>query len=158
MNKYWNSVSVPTLATFEDKQSSCDDGLRRSSSIFVVGLFLNNLFESNQCLEAKGLAQRYNWNGKAKQCDTDILVAKNYDQQKLIHLIVSIYNGIPEHFDILRCHSAISEHDLKTFMQRVLLIPRLYTILEVNCLSFELQEVRCIYRMFVSYKREYAKE
>lgn len=110
-----------------------------SSSIEIVGLFMKNLFEYNSSLETEGLAQRY---GSNFQAEHDILVAKQYDQRKLIHLIISIYNGIPEHFDILRCCSTTTKHDLDSFMRRVLLMPRLYVILEVNCLSFELQEVR----------------
>lgn len=109
-----------------------------SSSIEIVGIFMKNIFESNYFLETEQLAQRYEL---PFQLEHDILIAKQYDQQKLIHLIISIYNGIPEHFDILRCCSATTEHDLNSFMRRVLLIPRLYVILEVNRLSFELQEV-----------------
>lgn len=110
-----------------------------SSSIENVGLFLEKIFESNCSLETERLAKRYELHF---QLEHDILIAKQYDQQKLIHLIISIYNGIPEHFDILRCCSTTTEHDLNSFMRRVLLVPRIYLILEVNRLSFELQEVR----------------
>lgn len=110
-----------------------------SSSIEIVGLFMENLFKSDGSLEKEGLAQRYESNFQAEH---DILVAKQYEQRKLIHLIISIYNGIPEHFDILRCCSTTTKHDVNSFMRRVLLMPRLYLILEVNRLSFELQEVR----------------
>ena len=109
-----------------------------SSSIEIVGYYMKKIFESNYSLETEHLAQRYELPVELEQ---DILIAKQYDQQKLIHLIISIYNGIPEHFDILRCCSTTTEHDLNSFMRRVLLIPRLYLILEVNRLSFELQEV-----------------
>ena len=114
---------------------------RSSSSISAVGSFLNDIFESKPCLEAEGLAQRYQWNVRAQYLESDLLVAKNYTQSQLIHLIISVYNGIPEHFEILRCQSTTTEHDLRRFMKRVLLLPRLYIIVEVNVLSFDLQEV-----------------
>lgn len=118
------------------KQSPSKDDIT-SSSIYVIGSFLKELFLSDNSLE-EHLAQRYDRNIK---CDMDIIVAKGCSQKQLIHLLVSIYNGIPEYFDILRCHSATTVQDLRAFMDRVILIPRLYVIVEVNLLSFELQEV-----------------
>ena len=121
-------------------QPQSDDPAVMSSSINVIGSFMNDLFLQDGTL-GKKLAQRYVWNAESMKREMDIIVARKSGQRELIHLLVSVYNGIPEYFDILHCHSTTTEQELRAFMNRVLLIPRQYVILEVNHLSFEQQEV-----------------
>ena len=67
-----------------------------------------------------------------------------YSQGQLIRLIVSIYNGVPEAFEVFHCHPASTEEELSRFLKRVAKHPLQYLVLEVNRLPFKLQEV-CVY-------------
>ena len=62
-------------------------------------------------------------------------------QAQLIHLIISIYDGVPESFEVFRCHSSSSKEELSLFLKRMAKHPLQYLILEINQLSFKLQEV-----------------
>ena len=62
-------------------------------------------------------------------------------QAQLIHLIISIYDGVPESFEVFRCHSSSSKEELSLFLNRMAKHPLQYLILEINQLSFKLQEV-----------------
>ena len=67
-----------------------------------------------------------------------------YSQAQLIRLIVSIYNGVPEAFEVLHCHPSSTEEEVGLFMERVAKHPLQYLVLEINRLPFKLQEV-CVY-------------
>ena len=62
-------------------------------------------------------------------------------QAQLIHLIISIYDGVPESFEVFRCHSSSSKEELSLFLSRMAKHPLPYLMLEINQLSFKLQEV-----------------
>ena len=64
-----------------------------------------------------------------------------YSQAQLIRLIVSIYDGVPETFEVFRCHPSSTKEELSLFLKQVSKHPLQYLILEVNRLSFKLQEV-----------------
>lgn len=68
-----------------------------------------------------------------------------YSQAQLIQLIVSIYNGVPEAFEVFRCHTSSTKEELSLFLQRVAKHRLQYLILDVNRLPFILQEVRMLY-------------
>ena len=68
-----------------------------------------------------------------------------YSQAQLICLIVSLYDGVPEAFEIFRCHPLSTEEQLSLFLNRVAEHALQYLILEVNQLPFKLQEVCCVY-------------
>jgi len=72
-----------------------------------------------------------------------------YSQAQLICLIISIYNGVPEAFEIFRCHPSSTEEELRVFLKRVAEHPLQYLILEVNRLPFKLQEVRLYYVVYI---------
>ena len=65
-----------------------------------------------------------------------------YSQAQLIRLIIFIYNGVPEAFEIFRCHPSTTEEELRVFLKQVAKHPLQYLILNVNNLPFKLQEVR----------------
>ena len=65
----------------------------------------------------------------------------NYNQTKLIQMIITIYNGIPQPFEFFHCFPDTSEEELHLFMKRAARHPHQYLLLEVNNLPFKLQEV-----------------
>ncbi len=129
----------------------------------TVGLFLQRLFDNGEvelpeCL----LPQRYNpkfshqirsssKSGMPEVEETPHVLHKTpgYTQNQLIRLIVEIYGGPPEAFEVLHCRPTTSEQDLKLFIKRISMHPsRKYLILEVNALPYKLQEVH-MYKMLL---------
>ena len=71
-------------------------------------------------------------------------IAPDFTHSDLVGLVLRIYGGPPEPFEILHCKSSTTEEDVKLFMKRVHRHPRQYLVLEVNHLPFQLQEVETI--------------
>lgn len=69
-------------------------------------------------------------------------IGPNYNQLQLTKMVVGIYNGLPQPFEVLRCHHDTSEEEINLFMERAIRHPRQYLVLQVNNLPFQLQEVR----------------
>ena len=67
--------------------------------------------------------------------------ALDFTQGELIGLVLRIYGGPPEPFELLHCDNYTTEDDVKLFIKRVCQHPRRYLVLEVNQLPFQLQEV-----------------
>ena len=70
--------------------------------------------------------------------------ALNFTQGELVELVLRIYGGPPEPFELLHCNSFTTEEEVKLFMKRVYQHPRQYLVLEFNHLPFQLQEVYCM--------------
>ena len=68
-----------------------------------------------------------------------------YSQAQLIQLIVSIYDGVPETFEVFHCYPSSTKEELSFFLKRVAKHRLQYIILEVNRLPFILQEVCMCY-------------
>lgn len=66
----------------------------------------------------------------------------SYSQAELIQIIVSIYDGVPESFEVFRCRPSSTEEELSLFLKRVAKHPLQFLLLNVNHLPFKLQEVR----------------
>lgn len=60
---------------------------------------------------------------------------------ELIQLIFTIYDGIPEPFEVFYCQNLPTQNELDLFLERALRFPRQYIMLEVNKLPYHLQEV-----------------
>ena len=67
--------------------------------------------------------------------------APNFQQLQIVQLIVGIYNGVPESFEVFYCHFSSTEEELSLFLERIEREPLRYLILEVNNLPSPLQEV-----------------
>ena len=67
--------------------------------------------------------------------------APKYRQSQLVWLIISIYSGVPESFEVFHCRPTSTEEELSLFLERVAKQPLRYLVLEVNKLPFRLQEV-----------------
>ena len=112
----------------------------------VVGEFLrmvfNNLSLPKRCGE--GLFQSLTFSQHSSEPSQLLHYCPRYSQAQLIRLIVSIYNGVPEAFEIFHCHPSSTEEELSLFLKRVAKHPLQYLILKVNQLPFKMQEV-CVY-------------
>ena len=115
----------------------------------VVGVFLGMVFNNHSLPKHCGecLSHCYSSSQHFSSERTQPLVlhyCPGYTQAQLIRLIVSIYNGVPEAFEVFHCHPSSTEEDLGLFLKRVAKHPLQYLILKVNQLPFKLQEV-CVY-------------
>ena len=114
----------------------------------VVGRFLGMVFSNhslpNHC--GGGLHPLYSSAQLSFPEPTQLLhYCPGYSQAQLICLIVSLYDGAPEVFEVFRCHPMSTEEELSLFLNRVAKHSLHYLILEVNQLPFKLQEVWFVY-------------
>lgn len=66
----------------------------------------------------------------------------SYSQLDFLCLILGVFSGLPEAYQVLRCHSNTTEEELSLFLKRVEQRHTHYLMLDVNKLPFKLQEVR----------------
>ena len=111
----------------------------------IVGKFLGDLLQnhtlpqhSTQAIQQPSSATQF--------CDPPytnqfLHHAPKYGQSQLVRLIVSIYGGLPESFEVFHCQASSTKEELALFLERVERKPLRYLILEVNKLPFRLQEV-----------------
>ena len=125
------------------------------SPMEVVGSFLTNLFQVLNGETYSQLPKRYNDDLSQFSCSPTTPLspqpeeefvnvlhsALDFTQGELIGLVLRIYGGPPEPFELLHCDNYTTEDDVKLFMKRVYQHPRRYLVLEVNHLPFQLQEV-----------------
>ena len=121
----------------------------------VVGTFLEKVFSNhslpNRC--GVGLSRSYYLPQPSSLKLPQLLhYCPRYSQAQLIQLTVSIYNGVPDTFEVFRCHPSSTEEELSLFLKRVAKHPLNYLILEVNRLPFRLQEV-CRYHTVCTRKQ-----
>ena len=57
-------------------------------------------------------------------------------------VIVGIYDGVPESFEVFHCSPCSTEEELKLFLSRTGKHPLKFLVLQVNRLPYKLQEVR----------------
>ena len=75
------------------------------------------------------------------ECSQVLHSCPGFTQNELIPMILSIFDGVPEPFQIFRCQSSSTQEELDLFLQRAAKFPITHLILEVNKLPFQLQEV-----------------
>ena len=120
-----------------------------TSPMQTVGSFLGHLFKNLE-LSNHSLKRRRRSSSLVRSVSsqsTHILHScKGYTQSQLLRLIITIYGGVPEAFEVFHCRPTTTEEDLGLFLnpRRATKRPFQYLILEVNCLPYELQEV-CTY-------------
>ena len=64
-----------------------------------------------------------------------------YSQTDFLCLILNLFSGIPESYQVLRCQATTTEEELSLFLKRVEKHHAHYLMLDVNKLSFKQQEV-----------------
>ena len=65
----------------------------------------------------------------------------DFTQKELVALILNIFGGVPEAFQIFHCQASATLEELDLFLQRTMKFPIKHLILEVSELPFHLQEV-----------------
>jgi len=125
-----------------------------TSPMEVVGSFLSNVFQIFNRESPHPLPKRYQDDlsqfSSSKTTPLSLQheefvhvlhIALDFTHSELVGLLLRIYGGPPEPFEVLHCTSSTTEEDVKLFMKRVHRHPRKYLVLEVNHLPFQLQEV-----------------
>lgn len=122
-----------------------------STYMHVVGTFLSELFKtigvSAQSPSRRRPAGSASSHTTLPQSTHVLHSCCGFSQNQLVRLIISIYGGIPEPFEVFRCHSTTTEEELRLFLnpKRPTRHPFQYLMLEVNNLQYQLQEVRELY-------------
>ena len=111
-----------------------------------VGQFLAQLFpaEDQLFLEPRRFFLRYPPHNESylSMRENYLHKALGFSQEQLIRLMVEIYQGPPEPYEILHCRSTTSEETLRLFFERIQKHALKYIILDVDKLPFQLQEVK----------------
>ena len=114
----------------------------------VVGSFLHHLFsleDAKHWLLPICSSSRYSETIQSSASSSQLVsvlhCATDYTQSMLIRLVLEIYSGPPEAFEIFHCKPETSEQEVKLFMKRMSHYPRQYLILEINRLPYQRQEV-----------------
>ena len=117
-------------------------------SIKIVGAFLNFLFEDHtlphRCHVTSPLFRPCSITESLSLIQDFVQLlhfCPGYTQGGLIRVIIGLYSGVPESFEVFHCRSNTTEGELNLFLKRVAKFPLQYLILEVNKLPYKLQEV-----------------
>lgn len=112
----------------------------------VVGRFLGMLFNNHtlpkRCGEGFSRPRSVSRLSISTEPTQLLHYCPRYSQTQLVRLIVSIYDGVPEAFEVFHCRPSSTEEELGLFLKRAAKHPLQYLILEVNRLPFKLQEVQ----------------
>ena len=110
----------------------------------IVGTFLAQLFNNSQ-LSCHFLNKRRpsGIQSTSTQSAQILHSCPGYSQSQIIRLIIHIYGGVPEAFEVLRCRSNTTKEEIQLFLnpRRAMKRPFQFLILEVNKLTSQLQEV-----------------
>ncbi len=115
----------------------------------VVGSFLDSIFNKDgvaDCslpMRSETISgSRYQMLTSSSPISSTFHSAPGFTQGQLIRLILEVYGGSPNAFQVLRCTPVTVEQDLRLFMKRATQHPMCqYLVLGVNTLPFQLQEV-----------------
>ena len=55
---------------------------------------------------------------KCVQFQEVVYYAPHYDNERLLLLLIEIYNGVPESYEVFHCNEESAEDDLKLFLHR----------------------------------------
>ena len=127
-----------TLTTEEKKSGN--------TPMHVVGSFLAALFQNFE-LSTYTLKHRRPSSllshSPSSQSAHILHSCQGFTQSQLLRLIISIYGGVPEVFEVFHCRHNTTEEELRLFLnpKRATKRPFQYLILEVNRLPYQLQEV-----------------
>jgi len=126
-----------------------------NTPMHLVGSFLAALFRNFE-LSSHSLKRRRPSTlisrSSSSQSTHFLHSCQGFTQSQLLRLIISIYGGVPEVFEVFHCRQNTTEEDLKLFLnpKRATKRPFQYLILEVNRLPYQLQEVCDTVLMLVS--------
>ncbi|XP_065828093.1 uncharacterized protein [Oscarella lobularis] len=108
-----------------------------------VGTFLKRLVEDKDLFTRLYPARRRQRTSERSKPGKSHVVhlAYGFNLDQLLKLILQIYDGFPESYEMLRCTKKITKGDVELFMKRIQQFPyRQFTFVQVEELSIELQE------------------
>lgn len=109
------------------------------SPMLVVGQFLNDLLLNHT------LPQSVYPPGRNSSSSDDfsqpLYSCPHYTQKDFLCLILRIFSGVPESYQVLRCQASTTEEELSIFLKRAENCHGQYLMLNINTLPFKLQEV-----------------
>ena len=129
--------------------------LESSPAMEAVGSFLHKLITEHE-MAKYALKVRHPYRQLSRsissQASTILNLCHTLSPAQLLALIVNSYNGVPESFQLLRCHSSTSEEELQLFLNRVVQHPYQYMVIGVEKLRYDLQEVCLLFYFFCVHK------
>ena len=147
---YYYLLIVQTLLPNKAEFIEGDPG--EDTPMHVVGAFLSALYDNFELSTHSLTLKRCRTPSMASKAlsnqSTHILHScQGFSQSQLIRLIISVYGGVPEPFEVLHCQPSTTEEELRLFLspKRATKRPFQYLILEVNNLPYQLQEVTNCY-------------
>ena len=113
--------------------------------MLAVGKFLKYLLKDHE------LPQKYSVQDTGISFFQPRYFCPDYSQMDIFCLMLGIFSDIPEAYQFMRCKSTTTLQQLERFLQRVKLnkVKKYkcdYLLMEVNKLSFKLQEVSLYYK------------
>lgn len=121
----------------------------------AVGCFLHKLITEHE-MAKYALKVRHPYRQLSRsissQASTVLNLCHALSSAQLLALIINSYNGVPESFQLLRCHSSTSEEELHLFLKRVVQHPYQYMVIGVEKLRYDLQEVCSFLYVFRTYE------
>lgn len=117
-----------------------------NTPIHTVGAFLSELFRNFE-LSSYSLKKRRPsmpvLRSMSPQSTHILHSCQGYNQSQIVRLIISIYGGVPEAFEVFRCRPNTTKEEIYLFLnpKRATKRPFQYLIVEVNKLPYYLQEV-----------------
>ena len=137
---------------YELTEGTLKDIKRDDPPMSVVGKFLEELFTNHQLptrLDPPSLLRPRSLTSLSLSHDFTQLLhyCPAFTQGQLIQMVVKISSGVPEAFEVFRCHPTTTEGELTLFLKRSAKHRLRSLVLEVNKLPFKLQEVKIhVYR------------
>ena len=111
----------------------------------VVGHFLAVLFQDHtlprRCSTKDSMSLPRHLRSLSRHSAQPLYACPTYSQLDFIRLILSVFSGIPEAYQVLHCQATTTEEQLNLFLKRVERHQSQYLMLAVNKLPFKLQEV-----------------
>jgi len=117
--------------------------------MLIVGQFLHHLFQNHTlpCLSPRSVREtisiaRPRSATKTKMTSHQpLFFCPAYSHATHLCLMLEVFSGIPEPYQLLRCQASTSEEELELFVKRAQNEINHYLVLDVNKLPFKLQEV-----------------
>ena len=156
---YCSKIIIKTMLLLQtllpNKADFIEGDPGEDTPMHIVGAFLSALYENFELSTHSLTLKRCRTPSMASKAlsnqSTHILHScQGFSQSQLIRLIISVYGGVPEPFEVLHCQPSTTEEELRLFLspKRVTKTPFQYLILEVNKLPYQLQEVICFLSLF----------
>lgn len=131
--------------TLRDTMVSADASF---SPMLVVGQFLDALFQDHvlprRCSVKDSMSLPRHLRSITSHFAQPLYSCPTYSQMDFLCLILNLFSGVPEAYQVLRCQPSTTEEELSLFLKRVGHHHSHYLMLGVNRLPFKLQEVRSV--------------